>query len=103
MSDSRPSRSDELHDLLTELGRCVQEAVTQSQDVTAALAKIRNSGYEPTFVIETRIATSDDARDDDETETERAMPVQKAETRAAAIEMTALDKKFLRSLKISAD
>jgi hypothetical protein len=100
MSENRPSRSDELHDLLTELGRCVQDAVTGSSDVSVALAKIRESGYEPTFVIETRVVGPPGSP-------EEAQPVRRrarnASPPAAVLHMTALDRKFLRSLKISAE
>lgn len=101
MKDNRPSRSDELHDLLTELGRCVQDAVTGSSDVSVALAKIRESGYEPTFVIETRVVGPPGSAEDAPQARRRARnatpPAQ------AVLHMTALDRKFLRSLKIAAD
>jgi hypothetical protein len=95
MTDERKNPQDPLHDLLTELGRCVQDAVTSSSDVSVALARIRDSGYEPTFVIETRVAGPEDAPP--VRRRAKTPPVQ------AVLQMTSLDKKFLRSLKISAE
>ena len=66
MSENARSRSEELHELLSDLGRCVQEAVTGSSEVSAALDRIRDRGYEPSFVVETSVASSSTSSTDGE-------------------------------------
>jgi len=99
MTDDQKARADELHQLLSDLGRSVQEAVTSSAEVAAALERIREKGYEPSFVVETSVSSPGASG---EGSVEMSVGVQR---NADAIDtaMTALDKKFLRSLKIAVD
>lgn len=101
MSEKPRSRSEELHELLSELGRCVQEAVTGSAEVSAALDRIREKGYEPSFVVETSVA-SGTAAAEGEAAIEMSVGVHRGPDPVDAA-MTPLDKKFLRSLKISVE
>ena len=101
MSEKPRSRSEELHELLSELGRCVQEAVTGSAEVSAALDRIREKGYEPSFVVETSVA-SGTAAVEGEAAIEMSVGVHRGPDPVEAA-MTPLDKKFLRSLKISVE
>jgi hypothetical protein len=101
MNDKTRSRSDELHDLLSDLGRCVQEAVTNSTEVSRALDRIRERGYEPSFVVETSVASAPGTRDP-EGVVEASVGVHRTPDPVEA-NMTPLDKKFLRSLKISVE
>ena len=100
MSEKPRSRSEELHELLSDLGRCVQEAVTNSAEVSAALDRIRERGYEPSFVVETSVASGSGA--EGEGGVEMSVGVHRGPDPVEA-SMTALDKKFLRSLKISVE
>lgn len=101
---NEPSRfqSEELHSLLSELGRCVQNAVTDSPEVNAVLDRIRAHGYEPSFLVETSVSAA--AGETGEGGVEMSVGVHRSpEPSQAALAMTPLDKKFLRSLKISAE
>ncbi len=91
-----------MHELLSDLGRCVQEAVTGSAEVSAALDRIRDRGYEPSFVVETSVASGSTSATDGETGIEMSVGVHRGPDPAEAA-MTPLDKKFLRSLKISVE
>jgi hypothetical protein len=102
MSENPRSRSDELHELLSDLGRCVQEAVTGSAEVSAALDRIRERGYEPSFVVETSVAAGSAGSSDGEPGVEMSVGVHRGPDPVEA-SMTPLDKKFLRSLKISVE
>ena len=102
MSEKPRSRSDELHELLSDLGRCVQEAVTGSPEVSAALDRIRDRGYEPSFVVETSVAAGSAGASDGEPGVEMSVGVHRGPDPVEA-PMTPLDKKFLRSLKISVE
>ena len=102
MSEKPRSRADELHDLLTDLGRCVQEAVTSSPEVSAALERIRERGYEPSFVVETSVASGSSSPADGEPGVEMSVGVHRGADPVDPA-MTPLDKKFLRSLKISVE
>lgn len=100
MSDKPRSKSDELHSLLSDLGRCVQEAVTGSAEVSAALDRIRQRGYEPSFVVETSVAAA--ASGEGEAGLEMSVGVHRGPEPVDPA-MTPLDKKFLKSLKISTE
>lgn len=102
MSDKPRSRSDELHELLSDLGRCVQEAVTGSSEVQAALERIRERGYEPSFVVETSVASASSSTGESDSTVEMSVGVHRGPDPVEAT-MTPLDKKFLRSLKISVE
>jgi len=102
MNDKARSRSDELHELLSDLGRCVQEAVTGSAEVNAALDRIRERGYEPSFVVETSVASASGSTGEGEPGIEMSVGVHRGPDPVEAT-MTPLDKKFLRSLKISVE
>ena len=100
MSETPRSRSEELHELLSDLGRCVQEAVTGSAEVSAALDRIRERGYEPSFVVETSVSSGSSPAGEGEPGVEMSVGVHRGPDPVEAA-MTPLDKKFLRSLKIS--
>ena len=104
MSEKSRSRSEELHELLSDLGRCVQEAVTGSTEVSAALDRIRQRGYEPSFVVETSVSSEgpNSTSTDGETGVEMRVGAHRGPDPVDAA-MTPLDKKFLRSLKISVE
>jgi hypothetical protein len=101
MSEQPRSRSEELHELLSDLGRCVQEAVTNSPEVSAALDRIRERGYEPSFVVETSVSGASPGGEG-EAGIEMSVGVHRGPDPVEAA-MTPLDKKFLRSLKISVE
>ncbi len=101
MSDKPPSRSDELHEMLSQLGRCVQEAVTGSAEVNEVLDRIRERGYEPSFLVETSVTPGQGAGAENEGSVEMSVGVHRGPEPETA--MTPLDKKFLRSLKISVE
>jgi len=108
MSEKSRSRSEELHELLSDLGRCVQEAVTGSPEVQAALERIRERGYEPSFVVETSVSSAGGNSADGEAGAEMSVGVHRVPEPAeplkiASATLTPLDKKFLRSLKISVE
>ena len=102
MSEKPRSRSEELHELLSDLGRCVQEAVTGSSEVNSALDRIRERGYEPSFVVETSVTSSAAGSSESESGVEMSVGVHRGPDPVEAT-MTPLDKKFLRSLKISTE
>lgn len=102
MTENQRSRADELHQLLSELGRSVQEAVTSSPEVTAALERIRDRGYEPSFVVETSVSSASGDESDPDGSIEMSVGVHRGPDPVEAA-MTPLDKKFLRSLKISVE
>ena len=102
MSEQPRSRSEELHELLSDLGRCVQEAVTSSPEVSAALDRIRERGYEPSFIVETSVASGQGSNAEGEAAIEMSVGVHRGPDPVEAA-MTPLDKKFLRSLKISVE
>jgi hypothetical protein len=85
--------------LVKELGRTIERTLAESRAVAASLERIRDAGYEIAVSVETTVAFRPDAQnvgldllDGAPTPTRRP---------PAPLKMTPLDKKFLRSLKIS--
>jgi len=102
MNEKPRSQSEELHELLSDLGRCVQEAVTSSAEVSTALDRIREKGYEPSFVVETSVSSTGSSASDGDPAVEMSVGVHRGPDPVEEA-MTPLDKKFLRSLKISVE
>jgi len=76
--------------------------VTGSSEVNAALERIRERGYEPSFVVETSVASGSSASAEGEPGVGMSVGVHRSPDPVAST-MTPLDKKFLRSLKISVE
>jgi hypothetical protein len=87
--------------LVNELGSTIQRTLAESPQVTHCLNRIRAEGYEVSLVIEATIGfTKTGSREAAEVST---FDFRLEKTDPAPVRMTPLDKKFLRSLKISVD
>ena len=102
MSEQPRSRSEELHELLSDLGRCVQEAVT-----ALPRSRPRSIGFvnaDTSRPSSSRRASPPGSSPSPEGEAgiEMSVGVHRGPDPVEAA-MTPLDKKFLRSLKISVE
>jgi hypothetical protein len=87
--------------LVSELGSTIQRTMAESPQVTHCLNRIRAEGYEVSLVIEATIGfTKTGSRDAAEVST---FDFRLDKNDPAPVRMSPLDKKFLRSLKISVD
>ena len=86
---------------MQELGNAINESLSDSDRIAAAIGEIKHAGYDVFLVLEATIGfnkRSDDESDGDE---EGATSVRFGPP--GKIEWTSQDTKFLRALKISAE
>ncbi|MFN7919146.1 MAG: hypothetical protein U0Q16_03565 [Bryobacteraceae bacterium] len=87
-----------LKDLMQELGNAINESLSDSDRIAAAIGDIRRSGYDVFLVLEATIGFN--KRDDD------SSPVREPEELAQdprEFHWTSQDQKFLKALKIAVD
>ncbi len=96
---------DRLKELMQELGNAINESLSESDRIAAAIGEIKHAGYDVFLVLEATIGFN--KRDESEQPEEQA-PRQKAKRpvryeSTGKIRLTSQDHKFLRALKISVD
>ena len=107
---------EELKQMMQELGNAINESLSESDRIAAAIGEIKHAGYEVFLVLEATIGFN--KREDGEldsadavTEAEEAAmveeespkPVRREFTTAGRIKWTSQDQKFLKALKIAVD
>lgn len=97
---------------MQELGQAINESLSDSERIAAAIGEIRRAGYDVFLVLEATIGFNkrDEASDDDgdtvlETRLEAEFENESggAAEPTARLKWTAQDQKFLRALKIAVD
>ena len=99
---------DRLKELMQELGNAINESLSDSDRIAAAIGEIKRAGYDVFLVLEATIGFNkrEDSEDGEEGETiELGTPPVAEPTRrkVGKIKLTSQDQKFLRALKISVD
>ena len=97
---------DQLKDLMQELGNAINESLSDSDRIAAAIGEIKRSGYDVFLVLEATIGFNKRDESDDESEEveQEQEPVEEPrKRRTGKIRLTSQDQKFLRALKISLD
>ena len=90
---------DRLKELMQELGNAINESLSDSDRIAAAIGEIKNAGYDVFLVLEATIGFN--KREDGD---EAAEPEEEVKFEAAGkIKWTSQDHKFLRALKILPD
>ena len=92
---------DRLKELMQELGNAINESLSDSERIAAAIGEIKSAGYDVFLVLEATIGFNKREDGDEESESGTETPTQ-FET-AGKIKWTSQDHKFLRALKISLD
>jgi len=102
---------DRLKALMQELGNAINESLSDSDRIAAAIGEIKRSGYDVFLVLEATIGFNKRDGDDDdddsvfetrlEGEFEEQTPPRRE--RVARMKWTSQDQKFLRALKIAVD
>ena len=93
---------DRLKELMQELGNAINESLSDSDRIAAAIGEIKRAGYDVFLVLEATIGFNKrDEADEDESATDgdeahRGGP-------PGRIQLTSQDQKFLRALKIQID
>ncbi len=104
---------EKLKVLMQELGNAINESLSDSDRIAAAIGGIRRAGYDVFLVLEATIgfnkrdeAEAEAEGDQEETaEAETETPTERSPLREtkARIKWTSQDQKFLRALKIAVD
>src|ERR1043165_9296149 len=90
---------DNLKQLMKELGAAINDALSESEDISEAIQNVRNAGYDVFLVLEATIGFNKRSKGDPPEGT-TAGGLRSGEMK---LKVTAQDLKFLRSLKISVE
>jgi len=101
---------EKLKELMQELGNAINESLSDSDRIAAAIGEIKRAGYDVFLVLEATIGfnkreESGEYESDEsemEAEAEAAPPMRKFES-TGKIKLTSQDHKFLKALKIAID
>jgi hypothetical protein len=102
----RDDLEDRLKDLMQELGNAINESLSDSDRIAAAIGEIKRAGYDVFLVLEATIGFNKRDEDDESDEAEAVemeSTPEPARRRVGKIKLTSQDQKFLRALKISVD
>ena len=94
---------------MQELGNAINESLSDSDRIAAAIGEIKRAGYDVFLVLEATIGFNKreegDEVDEEHEESVEAEPAAPEPTRRkmGKIKLTSQDQKFLRALKISID
>jgi hypothetical protein len=95
---------DRLKDLMQELGNAINESLSDSDRIAAAIGEIKRAGYDVFLVLEATIGFNKreegDESDEEETVEMESSP-EPTRRKMGKIKLTSQDQKFLRALKIS--
>ena len=101
------SVDDRLKELMQELGNAINESLSDSDRIAAAIGEIKRAGYDVFLVLEATIGFN--KRDENEVEGEDGVemetegPTLRKFESAGKVKWTSQDHKFLRALKIAID
>ena len=102
MERKEPAASaEDLKRYVDEVGSTIQRTLAESPQIAHCLNRIRAEGYEVSLILEATIGFSRTGTRDPQEVSTFDFRVEKSEP--ARLKMTPLDKKFLRSLKISVE
>lgn len=98
---------DQLKELMQELGNAINESLSDSDRIAAAIGEIKRAGYDVFLVLEATIGFNKRSESGEEDTTGAEMEIesfdgQKFES-SGKIRWTSQDQKFLRALKISVE
>ncbi|MBI3932961.1 MAG: hypothetical protein HY317_06065 [Acidobacteria bacterium] len=100
MERTDPTSSEDVKRMVAELGTTIQRTLAESPQIAHCLNRIRAEGYEVSLVLEATIGFNKTGSREGEVST-FDFRLEKSELQP--LKMTPLDKKFLRSLKISVE
>jgi hypothetical protein len=106
--ETRNELDDRLRDLMQELGNAINESLSDSDRIAAAIGEIKRAGYDVFLVLEATIGFNKRTEGDESDESEETVELEsQPETgrrrRVGKIQLTSQDQKFLRALKIAID
>ena len=103
----RNQLEDRLKELMQELGNAINESLSDSDRIAAAIGEIKRAGYDVFLVLEATIGFNkrEDADESEEGDTIElnSPPENTTRRKVGKIKLTSQDQKFLRALKIAID
>src|ERR1700755_132528 len=101
-AETRNQLEDRLRDLMQELANAINESLSDSDRIAAAIGEIKRAGYDVFLVLEATIGfnkreESDEAEEGETIELNRAP--ESGRRKVGKIKLTSQDQKFLRALK----
>lgn len=100
---------EKLKELMQELGNAINESLSDSDRIAAAIGEIKRAGYDVFLVLEATIGFNKreengeyESEGDGEAVESEAPPKRKFES-TGKIKLTSQDQKFLKALKIAID
>jgi hypothetical protein len=97
-----PYLDDKLKELMQELGNAINESLSDSDRIAAAIGEIKRAGYDVFLVLEATIGFNKRDESEDEETSGETEETQKGGN-PGRIQLTSQDQKFLRALKIQID
>lgn len=96
---------EQLKRLMQELGNAINESLSDSDRIAAAIGEIRRAGYDVFLVLEATIGFNkrSDADEERPAEAEPNYSSGRVHASSGKIRWTSQDQKFLRALKIAVD
>ncbi|HTR37794.1 MAG TPA: hypothetical protein VMH80_17925 [Bryobacteraceae bacterium] len=100
---------EKLKELMQELGNAINESLSDSDRIAAAIGEIKRAGYDVFLVLEATIGfnkrdeSSEYESEDGEAEAETEAPPKRKFESTGKIKLTSQDQKFLKALKIAID
>ena len=97
---------DRLKELMQELGNAINESLSDSDRIAAAIGEIKRSGYDVFLVLEATIGFNkreDGAEEDTDAESQGESVSRPRFESTGKIKLTSQDQKFLKALKIAID
>ena len=91
---------DNLKHLMKELGAAINDALSDSEEISEAIQNVRNAGYDVFLVLEATIGFNRRSKSEIGEEASGTVTSKRADMK---LKVTAQDLKFLRSLKISVE
>lgn len=93
---------------MQELGNAINESLSDSDRIAAAIGEIKRAGYDVFLVLEATIGfnkreDSEDAEEGETIELGAAPAPEPTRRKVGKIKLTSQDQKFLRALKIAID
>ncbi len=89
--------------LVEELGATLRRVLSESTQIAHSLNRIRAEGYDVSVALEATIGFTRAERREGEPAAPRSFEVRVERAEPAPLRMTPLDRKFLRSLKITVE
>ena len=98
---------DRLKDLMQELGNAINESLSDSDRIAAAIGEIKRAGYDVFLVLEATIGfnkrdeNGEYENEEGELEADSETPPKRKFESTGKIKLTSQDQKFLKALKIA--